>query len=59
MVFVVYKIPGELGSGPLWSKALTLPHDFMVQRRLYALEAWICFIGLALYFGISTKNFND
>jgi hypothetical protein len=54
MVFVVYKIPGQ--SGPLFAKALDVPHEFFLQRRLYALEAWLCFIGLALYFAMTNTK---
>ena len=54
MVFIVYK--PESHSGPLWSIAKELPHEFLIQRRLYALEAWVIFIGLALYFAITSKD---
>lgn len=51
MVFVVYRVPGHFG--PLWNSALRVPHEFIVQRRLYALEAWIIFGFLATYFALT------
>ena len=60
MVFVVYKPPGNesLIGGPLWSAARTLPHDFIVERRLYALEAWIVFGFLSIYYALTSKGKN-
>jgi hypothetical protein len=53
MVFFVYRIKGS-GVGPMWMKAKDVPHEFFVQRRMYALESWIIFACLAIYFGITS-----
>jgi len=52
MVFVVYRPEGG-GLGPLWGAARKMPHDLLVQRRLYAIEAWICFGFLAIYYALT------
>lgn len=51
MVFVVVVPKGV--SGPLGQAALAIPHKLMVTRRLYAIEFWIAFAGLALYLAIT------
>ncbi len=53
MVFVVYRPPTGR-TGPLFGGARELPHEFLVQRRLYALEAWITFGALAVYFALTS-----
>ena len=50
MVFVVFA-PDT--TGPLFDAALTMPHEKMVTRRLYATEFWIACVGLSLYLGIT------
>lgn len=52
MIFEVLKPPGGDG-GPLYERALQIPHDLMVTRRLYATEAWIAITGLSLYVAIT------
>ena len=52
MVFVVYRPEGHVG--PLWMAATELPHDFVVERRLYALEAWVTFGFLSVYLAITS-----
>lgn len=52
MVFVVYGV----GIGPLGQDALKVPHEFLVQRRLYALEAWITFGFLSVYFALTSRK---
>lgn len=52
MVFIVFK--PEQSSGPLWQVAKELPMDFFMKRRLYAIEAWIIFGFLALYYAMTT-----
>jgi hypothetical protein len=60
MVFVVYAPPKELGvTGPLFSAVKNLPHDFLIERRLYAMEAWICFGFLSLYFALTSFKNSD
>lgn len=50
MIFVVF---AHQGSGPLWARALTIPHEKMVTRRLYAIEFWLAFVGLAIYLALT------
>jgi hypothetical protein len=52
MVFVVYRPEGH--AGPLWMSARELPHEFIVQRRLYALEAWVTFGFLSVYLALTS-----
>jgi hypothetical protein len=51
VVFAVLKPPGH--SGPLFEKALEIPHELMVTRRLYALEFWIAMAALAIYLALT------
>ena len=51
MVFEVFKPPD--GGGPLMERALQMPHETMVTRRLYAIEAWIAIAGLSIYVAIT------
>ena len=51
MVFEVLQ-PAS-GSGPLMGRALEIPHELMVTRRLYAIECWIAIAGLAIYLAIT------
>ncbi len=50
-VFVVLQPDGTMG--PMLMTAADVPHELMVARRLYAIEAWIAFVGLALYLAIT------
>jgi len=52
MVFFVYKFKGRIG--PLGDSAKEVPHEFFIRRRLYALEAWIIFGFLAVYFALTS-----
>jgi hypothetical protein len=52
MVFFVLVPPGS-GFAPLGRAALALPHDLMMTRRLYALEAWVAVAGLSVYLGVT------
>ena len=54
MVYVVYRPEGG-GMAPLWGAARKMPHDLLVQRRLYAIEAWLCFGFLAVYFALTSR----
>jgi hypothetical protein len=51
LVFAVLKPPGV--DGPLFDKALEIPHELMVTRRLYAIEFWIATAGLAIYLALT------
>lgn len=50
MIFEVLQPPG---GGPLGTRALTLDHEWMVTRRLYAIECWIAIAGLSVYLAIT------
>ena len=39
--------------GPLGGRAMEIPFELMVVRRLYAIEAWISTVGLAVYLGVT------
>lgn len=52
MVFFIV-VPPDGGSGPLASRATSMPFEFMMTRRLYATEFWIAFAGLAIYLAIT------
>jgi len=49
-VFVVF---APEGGGPLGARALSMPFETMVTRRLYAAEAWIAIAGLSLYLAVT------
>jgi hypothetical protein len=56
IAYCAYMIFGVLAvgdGGPLGEAALTLDHEFMVTRRLYAIEFWIAMAGLAIYLAIT------
>jgi hypothetical protein len=55
MVFVVYR-PEDGTFGPLWGASRRMPHDLLVERRLYAIEAWIIFGFLSVYFALTRKT---
>ena len=39
--------------GPIGSAALSVDHEHMVTRRLYAIEFWVAMGGLAIYLAIT------
>ena len=51
MVFAVLQPEG--GGGPLMDRALSIPFEHMVTRRLYAIECWIATGALAIYLAIT------
>jgi hypothetical protein len=51
MVFVVHHVPGK--AGPMFAKATSVPQDFFVRRRLYALEAWLTFGFLSVFLALT------
>lgn len=57
MVFVVHAMPG--GIGPFGADVAGLDQDFFVRRRLYAIEAWICFGFLAIYLALTELRDRD
>jgi len=50
-VFVVLQPPGH--AGPLLFAADDVPMELLVARRLYAIEGWLAFVGLAIYLSIT------
>ena len=52
MVFNILRPEGGAG-GPLFERALEIPHEQMVTRRLYAMEFWIAAAGLAIYLALT------
>ena len=52
MIFFVI-VPEGGGSGPLMSRATSVPFEVMVTRRLYAAEFWIAAAGLSIYLAIT------
>jgi hypothetical protein len=50
-VFVVMAPEGHIG--PMFGAAMEMPHDLMMIRRMYALEGWVAFGGLALYLALT------
>jgi hypothetical protein len=53
MVMVILR-PEGAGSAPLFTAARTIPHELLVARRLYAIEGWVAFSGLAIYLALTT-----
>ncbi len=51
MVFVVWRPVGA----PLMlgAAAPAVPHEILLTRRLYALEGWVAFVGLAVYLALT------
>jgi hypothetical protein len=50
-IFWVLQPPGTFG--PMFGHATEIPFELMVARRMYAIESWIAFLGLSLYFGVT------
>mgnify|MGYP000947899012 CR=1 FL=1 len=50
-IFVVLQPPGTFG--PMFGRAVDLPPEVMLARRLYAIEAWLALLGLALYLAVT------
>lgn len=50
-VFVAMQPAGV--SGPMFLAAAQLPFEQMVVRRMYALEGWVAFSGLAIYIALT------
>ena len=51
MILCIFKPEGV--TGPLYAAAKQMPFEFMVTRRLYAIEHWIAFGALAIYLGLT------
>lgn len=50
-VFYVLQPKGVVG--PMFGHAMEIPFELMMARRMYALESWVAFLGLALYVGLT------
>ncbi len=51
--WMIFEVLQPAGAGPLGQRALTLDHEWMVTRRLYAIECWIAIAGLSVYLAIT------
>ena len=51
--WMIFDVLQPEGGGPLAGRALTLDHEWMVTRRLYAIECWIAIAGLSIYLAIT------
>lgn len=49
---IVLRPPGA-GFGPLGAAAITISDSLFLKRRLYAIEHWIAFSGLALFLAVT------
>lgn len=50
-VFVVFQPPGTFG--PLSATAAEVSTELVLTRRLYAIEGWIAFSGMAIYLALT------
>ncbi len=51
-IFVVM-VPEGAAMGPLWGTAKEVSFELLASRRLYAIEVWVCTVGLAVYLGVT------
>ncbi len=51
-VFVVLK-PDTGHVGPLFGAAQSIPPELVMMRRAYAIEVWLCIVGVCLYLAIT------
>ena len=51
--YMVFAVVTPDMAGPLGPRALDLPHELMVTRRLYAIECWVAIAGCAIYLAIT------
>jgi hypothetical protein len=51
--WMIFSVLQPEGGGPLGARALELDHQWMVTRRLYAIECWIAIAGLCIYLAIT------
>ena len=57
MIFVTLRPDGV--SGPLGEQALSISHELMVTRRLYAIECWIATAGLVIYLALTEPRLTN
>ena len=50
--FMVFFAVGG-GRYPLWMRAIDIPVEVILKRRLYAIEAWVATSGLAVYLALT------
>ncbi len=50
--FMVFFVVGG-GRYPLWMRAVDIPVEVILKRRLYAIEAWVATAGLAVYLALT------
>jgi hypothetical protein len=55
ILYGTYIVFFALGSGwmPLFGQAARMPLESIIRRRLYAIEVWLAFMGLAVYLAIT------
>lgn len=51
--WMIFDVLQPEGGGPLGGRALKLDHEWMVTRRLYAIECWIAIAGLSVYLALT------
>ena len=51
--WMIFEVLQPEGAGPLGARALALDHEWMVTRRLYAIECWIAIAGLSVYLALT------
>ena len=51
--YMVFCVIAPDGGGPLFDQAKTFPFEMMMTRRMYALEFWVAFGGLAIYLAVT------
>jgi hypothetical protein len=51
--YIIFYVIAPSDSGPLFERVLTMPHEDMVTRRLYATEFWIATAGLSIYLALT------
>ena len=51
-IYMVFFVVGG-SRWPLMAKAVDIPMNVILRRRLYAIEAWVAITGLSIYLGIT------
>ena len=51
--YMIFDVLAVGDGGPIGSAALSVDHEHMVTRRLYAIEFWVAMGGLAIYLAIT------
>jgi len=51
--YMIFDVLAVGDGGPIGNAALSVDHEHMVTRRLYAIEFWVAMGGLAIYLAIT------